>query len=77
MKNDIIQINKEKINYSHSKNLKIHIKLKDETWRNGFIKEIEADFFIFDDKVNGSEAIFFIEVETVKPYTEREEENDM
>jgi len=80
MTNEIIEpdeerfeLNKEKIYNSYQSQLKIHLALKNKTWRNGFVKEIRAEFFMFEDRENGVEPIFFMEVRDVKPYVTREE----
>ncbi len=68
--NENMNTNEEKIYLAHSKKLKVHIILKDKTWRNGFVKKIKPDFFIFIDEVNGEEPLFFLEVHDVQPYME-------
>lgn len=82
MKNEItsemVDIEKEKILLAYNSNLLLHIKLKNETWRNGYVRKIEGDFFIFEDKVNGIEPVFWIELLKVEPYMEvnkKEKEN--
>ena len=70
MNNEIKKLNEEKIAEAFSKDIKLHISLKDESWRNGFVKEVSDSFFIFDDVVNGKEAIFFLELKEVSPYLE-------
>ena len=69
MKNEII--NKKLIQTAYSKNIKVHIKLTDESWRNGFVLNITPDFFIFQDPVNGDESIFFLVLDKVEPYLKR------
>ena len=59
---------KGKILNSFKNNLKLHLVLKDNTWRNGYIKEIKKEFLIFEDTENGKEAIFFIDLKKVQPY---------
>ncbi len=73
MKNEDMKINEEKINKAFNSNLKIHIDLRDGSWRNGYIKEISADFFMFEDMVNGEEPIFFLELKKVEPYLNKKE----
>jgi hypothetical protein len=64
------ETNNEKIILSHKKGLKIHLSLKDKTWRNGIVIDIKPDFFMFLDEVSGEEPIFFLELHNVEPYTE-------
>jgi len=68
MKNEIRKLNEEKIKEAFKNSTKIHITLKNETWRNGYVKDIKTDFFIFEDIVNGIEPIFFLDLEKVEPY---------
>jgi len=65
-----LTINKQLILTAFNSQLKIHIVLKDKTWRNGFVKEIQEDFFLFKDKENPVEPFFFMELEDVKPFME-------
>ena len=69
MKDEDILIIENKIKIAHSKKFKVHILLKNKKgWRNGFVKKITPDFFIFSDSVNGEEAFFFLEIQDVEPY---------
>ena len=70
MNNENMKTNEEIISLALTKNLKVHLVLKDKSWRNGFVKEISADFFIFEDLINGREPIFFLELIKVEPYME-------
>jgi len=62
--------NEDKILISLKNNLKVHIILKDNSWRNGYVIETSPDFFMFEDKENGIEPIFFLDLEKVEPYSE-------
>ena len=68
--NEEMKLNEEKIREAYKNSTKIHITLKDKTWRNGYVKEIRPDFFIFSDDVNGNEPIFFLELKKVEPYVD-------
>lgn len=72
MKDEIRKLNEEKIRLAKENHTKIHLILRDKTWRNGYVKEISGDFFIFEDDVNGDEPIFFLELSKVEPYIEPE-----
>lgn len=68
MKNDELKLIKTKIQKSFEDNLKIHIGLKDKTWRNGYVKRIKKHFFEFYDGKNGYENFFYVEVFNVEPF---------
>lgn len=72
MSNEIQDITREKILQSYNSNLKLHIKLKNGFWRNGYVTEIQPDFFIFRDDINADEPIFFLELIKVEPYMEKD-----
>ena len=63
-------LNKQLLLTAFKSQLKVHIGLVDKTFRNGFIKEMSADFFMFSDGDRKEEPIFYIEVYDVKPYVE-------
>jgi len=60
----------EKIKYAFDNSIRCHLKLKGNSWRNGYVTEIGSEFIIFDDKVNGKEPIFLIEIFDIEPYME-------
>ena len=68
MEKEIRKLNEEKIREAYKNSTKIHITLKNKTWRNGYVKEIHPDFFVFYDNENGIEPIFFLEVHKVEPF---------
>jgi len=71
------RLNEEKILSALKNSIKLHLTLKDKTFRNGYVKEIGADFFIFSDEINGDEPIFFLELHKVEPYIkEKKGENE-
>ena len=68
---------KEKLNEAFNSNTKLHLKLKNNTWRNGFIISIRTNFFIFkDDQNEEEESFFFLEVVDLNPYIKKEESGD-
>jgi len=67
--NDEVINNEELIRLAFSKQIKIHLILKDGTWRNGFVTETFSDFFHFKDKENDEEPFFYIQVADVQPFT--------
>jgi len=69
---EIRKLNEAKINSAFVNGTKLHLSLKDRTFRNGFVQEIKIDFFVFRDEINGIEPIFFLELYNVEPTMERE-----
>jgi len=51
MKHEIIS-NEQLVRLAFSKGIKIHITLKDGTWRNGTVKEVLGDVFELEDREN-------------------------
>jgi len=59
--------------YFSRASIKVHIKKKNGSWFNGFIKDVGSDFFIIEDNVNGHEVVFFQELKnTIVEYQEEE-----
>ena len=63
-------LNNQLILTAFKSQLKIHIGLVDKTFRNGIVKEMSADFFMFLKEDGRDEPIFYLEVYDVKPYME-------
>ena len=61
--------NEQLIRLTYSKQIKVHLILKDGTWRNGFVTNPEEDFFYFKDTENDEEPFFYIQVADVQPFT--------
>lgn len=68
MNNEIIT--RKLIETAYSKQIKVHLNLTDGSWRNGYVKEVKPEFFMFVDRVNNEEPIFFLELKDVSPYLE-------
>jgi len=66
------KINEQLIRLAFSKGIKIHITLQDGTWRNGMVQSVEGDVFDLEDKENGVEAFFYMQLKNVEPFTEGE-----
>ena len=47
----------------------VHISDKTDSWHNGFIKEISADFLVLDEFKFGEQVIFFSEIVKFESYT--------
>lgn len=67
---ELSDIEKQKIILAYNSKLQLHIKKKNEEWLNGYVKDIQADFFYFEDRVNGIVPIFWLELLKVEPYME-------
>lgn len=78
MKNNDNDLNEELIKESQINSRKLHLVLKDRTYRNGYVKSFSESIFIFIDDRNGSEEISFLDLYKVKYYTKplEEREND-
>ena len=76
MVDDNKTLNIEKIKEAYYKSIKLHLVLKNKDWRNGYVKELSADFFVFRDDVNGEQPIFFLELHKVEPYLKEKKEDD-
>lgn len=63
-------MNEEKINSAFNNKTKVHITLRNKSWRNGIITYIGADFFIIEDMINGQDPIFFLDLDKIEPFKE-------
>lgn len=61
-------LNNRLIGLAFSKQLKIHLVLKDNSWRNGFVTKVFGDTFDFKDSQNSEESFFYVEVKAVEPF---------
>ena len=70
MNNERLQnvLNRELIQMSLEKGLKVHLILQDRTWRNGYVLKCYPDSFDFKDTENKAEAFFFLQVFNVEPF---------
>ena len=48
----------------------VHITFTRGNWKRGIIKEVSADFFILDERVEGKIPIFFQEIEAIEKFRE-------
>ena len=62
---------RRKAEFFKGKNIAVHISKKNHWFHNGFIKEINKDFLILTDEIEGEMPIFFIEIIEIQ---KREEE---
>lgn len=62
---------KQKAKYFYGKNLKVHIKFKQNFWKNGSIKEINEDHFIIDENIEGEMPIFWLEIKDLEEFKEK------
>jgi len=59
---------KSKAKYFFSTKTPIHVKFKLSYFKNGIINEVNEDFFILEDFVEGRLVIFYSEIERVDEY---------
>lgn len=71
--NDETINNEQLVRLAFSKQIKVHLTLKDGSWRNGFVTQTSADFFHFKDTKNDEEPFFYIQLVDVQPFTEPKE----
>lgn len=58
----------KRIQYFFDNQKAIHCQTKGGRWYNGYILEVNADFFILNEFKVGELPVFFIEVEEVTQY---------
>jgi predicted Zn-dependent protease len=63
-------LNEKLIKTAYEQKMKVHLVLKDSTWRNGFVMALHTGYFLFKDTENELESIFYLKVYDVKPYIE-------
>lgn len=68
--NDETINNEQLVRLAFSKQIKVHLILKNGSWRNGFVTEIFPDSFKFKDTENDEEPFFYIQLIDVQPFTE-------
>lgn len=49
----------------------VHIKLKRGMWKNGFIKELKGEYFLIDERLEGSLTIFYSECLNIERYVQK------
>jgi hypothetical protein len=59
----------EKIKVYSEKSIPIHITLQNDSWLNGFVKEVKTDFFMLEEFKNGLMPVFFSELKFIETYT--------
>jgi hypothetical protein len=67
-------LNEQLIKTAFSKTIKVHLKLRDGTFRNGFVTKLSPDFFLFSDDKRKLESFFYLQVRGVDPFTESDKE---
>ena len=70
---DRIDMDCMRANVFCKKKIKVHISLKNGTFYNGLITEINSNFFFLNDQKEGRQLIFFKEL--AKPISEFKEES--
>jgi len=62
------ETHEKKIKYFFNQKEKVHVKVKSGLFFNGFIIEINSEFFILDDRRIGQMPIFFSELIDILKY---------
>jgi len=68
------EVIKKKAQFYLDTNTPIHIPLSNNRFYNGKIKYIGADFLLIEELKFGEVYAFFLEIEDILPYREREEQ---
>ena len=69
---DMIDMDNMRAKVFYKKKIKVHISLKNGTFYNGLIVEVNSNFFFLNDQKEGRQLIFFEEL--AKPINEFKEE---
>ena len=70
--NEMNEITRKKAEFFKDKNLAVHISKKNNWFHNGLIKEINQDFLILVDEIEGEMPIFFIEIIEIQKREDKE-----
>jgi len=70
--NEMNEMIRKKAEFFKDKNLAVHISKKNNWFHNGLIKEINQDFLILVDEIEGEMPIFFIEIIEIQKREDKE-----
>ena len=73
MADEEVKVLKGKVEYFFKDAKAIHITFKKGYWKNGYIREIGADFFIIHELVEGKMPVFFLEVKEITEFRDLED----
>lgn len=59
---------KRKIQVFFDKDIPIHIVTKSDSWINGFITEVGAEFFMVNDRKMGNMPLFFSDIRILETF---------
>jgi len=66
------QDNREKLDLFMNEKIKVHIKLSDYTWLNGFVSnKLRDDVYSFEEDKLGCVFLFVNTITSIKPWRER------
>ena len=71
-----IELMKKKAEYYFELKTPIHLTLNNRLFLNGSIKEIRADFFLFEENERGEIPVFFLELWDIVPYNDKRRSGD-
>jgi len=72
MNQEQVQVLMKKADYFYKNSIPVHIKFKENYWKRGLITELSSDFFLLDERMEGKMPIFFLEIEDIREFKERE-----
>lgn len=79
MKQDKLNLLKQKVKYFFDNNISVHITFKDsKSWKNGNIIEPKAsDFFMLEEFKEGLVPIFYLQISDIIKFGKEEKEDEM
>ena len=54
----------------------VHITFKKGFWKRGVIVEVSSDFFMLNERKEGMQPVFFLEIKDIMQYNERKKGDD-
>ena len=72
MADEEVKVIKGKVEYFFKDAKPIHITFKKGYWKNGYVREVGADFFIIHELLEGKMPVFFLEVEEITEFIDLE-----
>jgi len=74
---DMIRVIKEKVDFFMEEKIKVHVKLQDDSFLNGFIeKELRENLYWFIDRKLQGIYLFLNDVKSIKEFVEGGEKNE-
>ncbi len=62
----------------YEKSTAIHIKFKQDYWKNGFILDLgDEDYFMLNEFLEGEMPVFYTQIKEITPYSKKGETDDI